>query len=595
MSKLPGFPRLCLDVMTVREHLNVLGNARLQGTTRVDGPLKVYGSMEINGPLTIAGDKTVNVPSPQYPTIQSAIDFFNGRHAQDGVIKLTKGQYIEDLEISKIASSLPENKNDTSKGFSIIGDERDVAGFSYIHNIELANDNGFAGLGTGGDTIALASGANTITVGGSDVDFGVAGVEVDDHIKIRDNSGVWSTHKVTLVAGDTLTYDGASATVGGAYPVGFCSALTICPNVEILPASGLRMGAFTVLGGAVSLKGLWLNLDLSRGAAFGLVSNLYVTGHTTHVNTNNCLYDDSEFNSFFTNILNELGTVTNMTDPFNGVYTPNTTIGGGYYSDAGICHFIGGFSYEGGFQVDYNGKIDADGYQVVAAFQAFGCTSGTANVNGYAIGCVRGCVFFGTNGQANRVTIDCSSDGITAIPGSVGFRCGNSAGLFLAGDVSNATIGCILRGASKAVRSGNGSGYINCDIDVVRTAESEYEDRNLDPLSVHQYLLASGVMDSNYSSQSLVGAPGAVALTMDPAADSTRPFPDNITLYQGKEFTLMDSTGAAHTLTLPGAFFIGAGSGTVATFGGAIGDFIKLKVMSATQVLVLSLNGVSIA
>jgi hypothetical protein len=571
----------------------------------IDADLIVTGDAEFEGSITLNGpflptNPVLQVPSPEFPTIQSAIDWFSGRHAMDGVIKVAKGQYIENLEISKMAASLPEDKSDPSKGFAIIGDERPAAGMSYIHNHEI-NSLWFSpapnvyvsypGLGTYRDIVNISSGPNTITVGGSDVDFNVAGVEVGDHIKIRDNAGLWSTHQVTLVSGSTLTYDGVSETVGGAYPVGFISGLTICPNVEILPDSGFQTGAVTVLSSVVSLKGLWLNLAVSRGAAFGFVANLYMTGATSHVNTNNCLYDNSEFDSFFTGILNELGMMTNLTDAFNLIYTHNTIIGGGYFSEGGHAHFISGFSFDSGFQVEYNGSLDTDGYQVVATFNAFGVTSGLVNVNGTITGCDRGVVLFGATGQANSVIIDCSSDGITAIPGSVGFRCGNSAGLFLAGDVKNAAIGTLIRGASKAVNSGD---YVNCGIDVVRTAESEYEDRDLQPLSVHQYNDAGPTaMDSNFITQQLNGAPGPVALTMDPGVDSGRPFPDDIELYQGKTFTLYSGTAAAHTLTLTAGAFTGCGSGTVATFSEAAGSSLKVTIMSATEVLVLEAKGVS--
>jgi hypothetical protein len=539
------------------------------------------GGLDMSGRLGIT-QTCINVPSAEFPTIQSAINYADNRHAGCLKIKIAKGQYIEDLKVVKTAGSINEPASDTTAGFNMVGDERHAAARSFVHDQEIANDNGDAGLGLDGDIIVLSGGASTITVGGSTVNFATAGVIIGDHIKIRDDGGIWETRPIVSVSGNTLTYDGASVTVGG-----FMSALTICPCVEVLPATGFRTGAQMFLNAAVAIKGIWFNLDTNRGAAFGFVGNLFAD--RSHINTTYCLFDDSEQNSFFANIYLLLGTIIdNLKEEFNFLFGENTIIGGGVVGFEGpqvtlaTCHFF----ESGGRLGDANVLTILDS-QIINASVGFNADTCELNTRrNQLVGCTRGATFRACSGDVIGNTIDCSSDGSTPNVGSAGIVVKYS-NISIDGEVKNAEQGVILYGGASVLDTD--MTYTNCGVDAIRSATSAYEKSSLPNDNILDYSVAGPlVMNGNFENQTLTGAPGAVALTMDPSAVSSRSAPDDIQVYIGKKYKLMSKTAAAHTLTLDAGTFVGCGLGgsdTVATFK-SVNSFLVLLTIDATTVMV---------
>src|SRR3989304_6524743 len=73
---------------------------------------KVRGNLKVGKRLILKDPVTIHVPSTCYPTIQSAIDYFNGRHAMNGTIIVApgggsgpNGAYKESVIVNKMVSN----------------------------------------------------------------------------------------------------------------------------------------------------------------------------------------------------------------------------------------------------------------------------------------------------------------------------------------------------------------------------------------------------------------------------------------------------------------------------------------------------------
>jgi hypothetical protein len=545
---------------------------------------------------------TVSVPSTDFPTIQSAIDFAANRHAGDLTIKVAKGQYFEDLRISRMAASIPEPAYSATPvlptgGFTLLGDARSCVGRSFHHQTSVWNPSNDTGLGvtqldayTPVNRYIITGGVNTITVqtvDGDQINFTTAGVVVGDLIKIRSNitgappatTASYNLRTVTAVGTNTLTYSGASVTVGG-----FLSGLTICPNVELLPLTGGRMGSVMLQNSALNAVGIWFNLDVTRGAAGGLLSNMYAS--YSQLNTNWCLFDDSDARSLFSNVLLDNNSHwTNRIDNYNGLFGPCTILRSGSFFFGASSSLLVGLTYlTTGMSAQENSSIGCFDTGLIACAISVATDTGGGGLEfrGEAIGTGRGLSAFGATGEVNGFSVDCSYNGTTPIPLSTGIRMGNSY-LFCGGTIKNAAIGALVRGASNLVFASDEATdpiFINCGVNVIREAQNIVVDRTLNPENIHRYLAAGPTaLDNNALFQTLVGAPGPVALTLNPAAVSGRGFPDNAHYYVGKRYTLSAKTAAAHTLTLtppPGVPYVvapitGSPYGALSSTGASVG------------------------
>jgi hypothetical protein len=113
---------------------------------------------------------------------------------------------------------------------------------------------------------------------------------------------------------------------------------------------------------------------------------------------------------------------------------------------------------------------------------------------------------------------------------------------------------------------------------------------------IFEHATSSLELDPSFELQSLGAAP--VNLNLAPAAKYSGLADVNTRAdyYNGKTYTLFALTNTVHTLTLVGATFVSStGPGTVATFNGVAGASLTFRVLSPTQVLVLAVNGVTIA
>jgi len=540
----PNSSNLSANTVNAREKLVIGGQqnfAQLYATggvlniqascVSIPGKLIVSGPTELNGPIT-SGNQVVNVPG-DYSSIQSAIDALSGHVVGCKTIKVAKGKYIENLDLTKLSSSVANGD-----GFIIIGDERRIVGQSYVHNLLCRVPPGTPNnIGTNAQLITLINGLNTVQVliaGINQVNFEAAGVVEGDTIKIRDNSDVWHNRTVTNVTLNTLTYDGDPVTVGG-----FKSALSICPNVEILSETPSSFGAHIVSGCSVIFKGIWFNSDVGRGSAFNRYV-IYSEGGTVEFKT--CLLDNSKaIAQYF--ILSKNSNVQSKTDSL-------TIIGGVSFDSTTVK-----FSFVSIFERFIEGINDCD-------LEILNCILGKSfidmwggfirGLNNAIVGVPEGLVGQECSGYfaGGQNFIDCSSDGMgTRIPRSLGIRLISSRFTF-GGVISNADQGMILRGASSLVNQNDyASGFVNCGVQVLRSAESSYEDRSLNPQSIYP-VIADGPMDTNFLVQNLVGETG-VELELNPSITSTRPAPpDQIKYASGKSYTLYSGNNQAHSLKL---------------------------------------------
>jgi len=560
----------------------------IPGKLSVGGGMKVEGPLELNGPL-VPAQKTLNVPSSEYPTIQSAIDAFSGRHAQQGTIKVAKGQYIENLDLSKLSSSTPSNNlQSLPNGFSIIGDERSFAGTTYLHNGFNANPFGSSGMGDNKANVLLTGGANTITVTvAGPLNFTDMGLEEGDDIRIRDNSGVWHQRKVAVggVGTDTITYDGANlgATVGGVYPIGYASSLVLCPNVEILPASYADGNTINASSACVTFKGLWVNSDPARGASI-TGTQLFSNGGTVYLS--NCFFDDSTFSAFvFCVFVTNIASLSGEMIDSQAIWqygTPSTFVGSGFSTIFGFngCSITPGawncfdatfgIGCEQGNNVPYS--FNGDYFQAVDCNRGFYTDGGTALINNINfIKCSTGAQIaqcsaaLGTFGDGS--IIDCSSDGITATPTSRGIRIQNGAQVLLEGvDIKKCQIG--LRAQVNSTMGVQATTVTECEDRMISEVNSILYDRNDSTLrDVIEYDTAvPTVMDNVYSSVMLNNA-AAIALHFSPGYVPGDNFSfGTIQPFLGKSFRVRTKNSVAHSLTLDaGASYTASIAGTTLT------------------------------
>ena len=269
-----------------------------QSITNQNVTNQTVANLTITNRLILPDPVTINVPSANFPTIQSAINFFNGRHAMNGTIIIAPGRYVETLTINKWVAAVSNNtRNEPYDGFSIIGDNRKFSGTTYLNGGFNVNPGGLIpGGGVNFGAINLVDGPNTIQVtgpGAVGLNFTTMGVVIGNTLKIRDNSGTWNERSVTAVGTATLTYSGTDLTVGGTG-----SAFTLCPNVEIVGATSDKPTIYVSFA-SVILEGLWFNSDPAHGAAPLLAGNALFQGPPVDAVVVNCLFDNSA-NNFVT-------------------------------------------------------------------------------------------------------------------------------------------------------------------------------------------------------------------------------------------------------------------------------------------------------
>ena len=268
--------------------------------TLTAGDLTVDGQFSLKDPVTISVPTLFGSADFSKPTIQSAIDYFAGRHAMNGTILLAPGKYLETVRIDRF-SSAPSDLNISAprNGFTIVGDERLVVSTTYLQAGYNSNPGADAGMGSDLSTVALTSAANVITVTlspGPNPDFVVAGVLVGDKIKIRSSATeTWTDATVTAVLGNTITHNGGTIDVNGVR-----SAFVIAPDVQILGTVTDQPIMF-VSGAAVNLIGLWFDTSIANGSVV-LPSNTLTILKSYNLMAN-CLFDVSTFNSSHSNVL----------------------------------------------------------------------------------------------------------------------------------------------------------------------------------------------------------------------------------------------------------------------------------------------------
>ena len=106
----------------------------------------------------------------------------------------------------------------------IIGDSRDIAGLTYIDDVDI--DSTVSNSGTG--TVSLTSAANYITVVGSTTNpsFATAGYGNGDKVLVYSDSEVITMHTIASCSGNEIYLDDTAPSVGSKY-----SSITLLPNV----------------------------------------------------------------------------------------------------------------------------------------------------------------------------------------------------------------------------------------------------------------------------------------------------------------------------------------------------------------------------
>ncbi len=564
----------------------------------------LYLNTPQNTPVFNPTPAVVNVPLGG--SIQSAID--SVQNIANAAIQVASGTYVGNLVISSRSSSMPaaDTVMPASGTLSIIGDTRAVAGACFMHGGLNTNGLGAAGLGTDQATVTLSTGLNSVSVALSAgvIDFAVLGVVAGDILKLRDNTGAWFERIVTSAVGNTLSYSGVGLTIGGVYPVGYCSAVVVCPRVIIQASSAANSNTIYISDASVILKGLWINAKNAIPLLQGLAGM-----QSARLTFLNCFWDDAFANlaagisALITAKVESHIETCAFADMVSPVSVPSTIVQnsgvrlGKIYIIDGSAYF-GGLSVFGGGGADSAIQVEECQAEIVGVLQTVNargvvCQASTLIQEGnvVAMQTVTGFYFITTSVSSSGVAlIDGSSDGITPLAGGRGVRERDSSRTVLTG----MTIRLCATGVSL-----NASSFLNLSSDAGLSGNlSNYAVSGgsvlvLGNVAGNVRLIASagaGVMESNFPVQSITAA-GAALLTLNPAQVT-----DGLPTSLGKEYLLVSQTAQAHTLTLPGAFFFGAGTGTVATFSAAIGNYIKFTVISGTFVLVSSKSaGVTIA
>lgn len=653
-------------------------NYRFKNDVKIDGDLTVRGMTNLNN-VTISGNLTpvTGIFSPgtkHFPTIQSIFDFLEGRAVNNVLIDLLSppsGVLVYDelvfgrdiLSVASQGFAMPQSQypfNTFSRlttvipGLSMRGDPRYAAGATYIDGAQLnifsikragAGNGYFSNLGTPYGYVDLVRpGPNQIQAvitsapafnpdtgsGGQEIsqpDFVAAGVLPQDHILIRDDTGVFTEFIITAVSGNTLTYNGDVMALGPQ------SELILLPRVQIMntnaPAS-FGLVNFSNMG--ITVQGVQIR-NPTQGDGLEVWNNAFVKLQQSVVD----LRGNGEI-AISTAFGGIIGTES------SGINMHNTTIGG----------FAGILLADAG-RIDDGDWVFTDGFFNLYAFEAI--SSGHLNSANVVGGFINWFQQLGS--KISVVTLL----GIYT-SGLISLLLNDDSQLSLQVDNlqidSQSEFGVIVNdGGVFALSGGDGnagapyfSKVINCDIAFNLDAQATMALENAAPLLVDnanfgfvavaggkfgisneitygpgvgtkraiqvgsQYIAANssetpnnvltyttdGILDSTIPVQ-VIDQPAGVALTFDPSSIQSS---SNIAVYQGKSYLLtsINASPNLNTLSLTGgAMFIGvdtpAGGNTTVSFGSAIssGSFVQFTVLSSTLVQITALfNGtVSIA
>lgn len=559
--------------------------------------------------LVIKDPVTLTVPSRCYPTIQKAIDYFNGRDAMNGTIVVTpgagsgpNGAYVESLIINKWVSS---RDNFRGQGFKIIGDNRNIMGTTFLQNGIHSNAIPVAGFGTDLAVIALSNVGNVITVTlapGPQIDFALSGLLVGDRLKVRDNAGVWTQVSVTALAGNTITHSGGALAVG---TIG--SAVVLVPNTELVGSIN-GQPTFVVENASLSFIGFWVNSDPAHGTVGRPYNNLFVYNGAS-VQLECCLFDNQANNLSFQNviaydhsslILNRSNDVAFVNAP--GINMPVTVLGApgtgaiGYLiTDTSLT--IGGqlnvFNSrpavsqvsEGTFWILQNVASSGNGFTMTDLSQALIIFGRFLQIAGSALSISR---------QSSLTLEGVIIDGGVIAGNSVGIssEINSVVTLFIApATITNVQSGIRAARSGRVVVNSAASlpifGTIGTGGNITTTYLSSYDATSAGlPGNVFSYTAAPVAMESAFENQRInTAAPINIPLT--PAATAS-----GVTFfrYLGKTYTvsLTNAAAANSTITLLAGTFVGQGgaTGTVARFLG-LNSSITFLVESATTVRVL--------
>ena len=604
-----------IDELVAFEDSTFQHDLLVKGNTQLDGDLNVGGKFSLADPVTL------NVPSADYPTIQRAIDYFNGRDAMNGTIVVApgggggpNGAYVESLIINKWVSS---RDNFRGQGFKIVGDNRNIMGTTFLQNGVHSNAIPVSGFGTDLAAVTLSNPAvNVIQVTlatGPQIDFALAGLLVGDNLKVRDNTGSWTQVAVQAI-GVGLTSNQITV-VGGVAPlVGTIgSAVVLVPNTELV---GALAGQPTVAveNASLSFIGFWVNSDPAHGTVGTPRDNLFAYNGAS-VQLECCLFDNQTSNTSFSNVAvydhSSLVLAKSNDAAFGnpGVQMPVTAIGVGPVSVC--CYLVTDMSasISGALTTFANGGfggafVSQSSEGVFTIGQMVGGIIGFSATDSALLGSKNFCAFqcrisFDSERGSSavlglpggRVTID----GAGATGNSIGVRAVYGAELAISSPpaISNVVMGVaaftsaninVDPGCSPVFSGVAAANVITSNLAVYNTTRLT----SLTPGNIFSYTTAPLLGMENVYSNQLITAAAPINIVLNPALlFSFSP------AYIGKTFTvslpLANSPAANNsTITLSAGAFVGQGgaTGAVARFLGA-NSSITFLVESATTVRVL--------
>lgn len=600
-------------------------NLKVLRDAKIDGSLNVEDDVNIEGTIRLPVSVHLTVPTHRHPTIQCAINHFEGRHGMHGVITVLPGKgsgpngsYVESIRVNKMSSNLDKTNH---HGFKIIGDHRPIMGTTFLQNGVHSNSLAVLGFGTDSVNVTLSNTNNTITVtlsSGPPINFLMSGLVIGDKIKIRDNTGTWFNASISSILGNTITHTAGNISVGS---IG--SALILCPNVELCGAVHGKP-AITVEGASLTLSGFWVNSDMSHGSVLNVRDNLFVTS-SANVGVENCVFDNSTTNLTFSNItvydnasliLSKTNDIAFLTA--SGQQMPTTIIGSGTETNAALL-VTDNSSVIGGAQSVFDGTVFCN--QVSSLSSVIGQYVGSSNnltqvalsVSDNAVlntqylrvYYVTGSSPIGISVGRNSVAtlclpgsssiIDCNS-----IPNSRAIYANNAADIVLYDtqlNIQNVSVAISLRGVSTfSSRISTAvpmfSNIINENVvtDTLSTYDQSSSTQTLG--NILTYLATPPFDLENAFSNQLIAALAAISIPLDPELTY-----NDIAIYIGKTFTITATTDplAKHTVTLiNGAIFKGFGfNGATTAIFIAEDSFIKILVESVSVVRLISYYGMS--
>ena len=661
-----------IDNLKICHDLEVKGNTDLEGDVRVGGDLTVRKDLIVKGTTTLAGDitpvsGTFSPGTKQFPTIQSIFDFLEGKAVDNVLIDLLappSGVKVYNelifarniLSLSSQGFAMPQNQyplNSFSQlevvipGLSMRGDPRYAAGATYIDGAQFnvysdkrpGSGNGYvSNLGTpygyvdlvrpgAGQIQAVITSApafnpDTGNTGQeiSQPDFVAAGVLPNDHILIRDDTGVFAEFIISAVAGNILTYNGDVTALGPT------AELILLPRVQIVSTlAPVSFGVVNFSNLGITVQGVWfrnpaqgdvlevwnnsfvrLQQSVVDGRGTGQIAISVTFGGIIGTETSGIRMHNTTVSGFAGVLLADCGRMDDgdwvFTDGFFNVFVleaisqaqfNSVNVVGGFInwfqqlsSKVNVVNLIG--IYSSGLislLVNDNSQLSlqVDNLQIESNSQfgvivndggTFAISGGDGNAGAPYFSKVVNC--------ESAFTLDAQTT--VALENAAPFLIDNATFGFVAVaggkiGISNEIIYGPGVGTKRAIEVG--SQYI-----AAKSTET--------PSNVLTYT-TSGTLDSTIPTQ-VIDQPAGVTLSFDPSLVVS---PSNVSVYIGKRYLLSSvNTASTDTLKLLGsAIFIGAnvpaGSNQTITFGPTEGSGVDFTVLSATRVRINSLvNGI---